>query len=176
MPAESPDVSATTCEHAARSTGVDRLLAQARAGLHRLHPAEAWAATRRGGMIADTRPEFQRRAAGEIPGAVVIERNHLEWRLDPTCESRIPEASSHDIHWIVICAEGYSSSLAAAALRELGLHNATDVIGGFDAWVEADLPVVHPARPTVPRGPGEGGLPEDGPRNGELYVGRYSMQ
>jgi rhodanese-related sulfurtransferase len=85
----------------------------------------------------------------------VIERNHLEWRLDPTCESRIPEASSRHIQWIVICAEGYSSSLAAAALRELGLHNATDVVGGFDAWVEAGLPTVRPARPTAPRGPGE---------------------
>ena len=156
MPVESPGVRMTTGEYAAPATDVDRLLAQARAGLHRLSPAEAWAAVRRGGKIADTRPESQRRAAGEIPGAVVIERNHLEWRLDPTCESRIPEAGSHDIQWIVICAEGYSSSLAAAALRELGLSNATDVVGGFDAWVEAGLPTVHPARPTVPRGPGEG--------------------
>jgi rhodanese-related sulfurtransferase len=166
MPVESLGVPTTTCESAALATDVDRLLAQARAGLHRLHPAEAWAAMRRGGKLADTRPESQRRAAGEIPGAVVIERNHLEWRLDPTCESRIPEAGSHDIQWIVICAEGYSSSLAAAALRELGLYKATDVIGGFDAWVEAGLPIVHPARPTVPRGPGEGELLEGGPHGG----------
>ncbi|MFI7124395.1 rhodanese-like domain-containing protein [Nonomuraea sp. NPDC050153] len=157
---ESPSASTTTCEYAARGNDVDRLLAQARAGLQRLRPAEAWAAVGRGAKIADTRPESQRRAAGEIPGAVVIERNHLEWRLDPTCESRIPEAGSHDIQWIVICAEGYSSSLAAATLRELGLYNATDVIGGFDAWVEAGLPTVHPARPTAPRGPGEAGSHE----------------
>ncbi|MEU7854402.1 rhodanese-like domain-containing protein [Nonomuraea sp. NPDC049141] len=156
MPVESPGVPITTGEYAAPATDVDRLLAQARTGLHRLSPAEAWAAVRSGGKIADTRPESQRRAAGEIPGAVVIERNHLEWRLDPTCESRIPEAGSHDIQWIVICAEGYSSSLAAAALRELGLSNATDVVGGFEAWVEAGLPTVRPARPTVPRGPKEG--------------------
>ncbi|WP_043632170.1 rhodanese-like domain-containing protein [Nonomuraea candida] len=134
---------------------VDRLLARAREGLPRLRPVEAWAAAGHGARIVDTRPEHQRRAAGEIPGAVVVERNHLEWRLDPTCGSRIPEADSPHIQWIVICAEGYSSSLAAAALRELGLLNATDVIGGFDAWVEAGLPTVHPARPTAPRGPGE---------------------
>ncbi|MFB4267973.1 rhodanese-like domain-containing protein [Nonomuraea sp. GTA35] len=148
-------MSTTTGEPSARATEVDRLLAQARAGFQRLRPAEAWAAAGRGAKIVDTRPEHQRRAAGEVPGAIVIERNHLEWRLDPTCESRIPEASSRHIQWIVICAEGYSSSLAAAALRELGLHNATDVVGGFDAWVEAGLPTVRPARPTGPRGPGE---------------------
>ncbi|WP_433242597.1 rhodanese-like domain-containing protein [Streptosporangium sp. CA-135522] len=141
------------CEYAAPATDVDRLLEQARAGLHRLPPAEAWAAVGRGALIVDTRPEFQRRDAGEIPGAVIVERNHLEWRLDPTCGSRIPEATSHEIMWIVICAEGYSSSLAAAVLRHLGLLNATDVIGGFDAWMKAGLPVVHPAQPTVPRGP-----------------------
>ncbi|GAA2355289.1 rhodanese-like domain-containing protein [Nonomuraea africana] len=137
-------------------TDVDRLLAEARADLCRLRPAEAWAAVSRGAVIVDTRPEFQRRAAGEIPGAIVIERNHLEWRLDPTCDSRIPEATSHDIPWIVICAEGYSSSLAAAELRRLGLRHATDVIGGLDAWIQDGLPVVHPARPTAPRGPGDG--------------------
>ncbi|MFG1710346.1 rhodanese-like domain-containing protein [Nonomuraea sp. M3C6] len=168
MPVESPGGPTTTCEYAAPATEVDRLLARTLAGLHRLHPAEAWAAVRRGGMIADTRPESQRRAAGEIPGAVVIERNHLEWRLDPTCEFRIPEATSHDIHWIVICAEGYSSSLAAAVLRELGLYNATDVIGGFDAWVEAGLPTLRPARPTAPRGPGEGA---EGGRRGPVGRG-----
>uniref|UniRef100_UPI0037CC6EC8 rhodanese-like domain-containing protein n=1 Tax=Nonomuraea gerenzanensis TaxID=93944 RepID=UPI0037CC6EC8 len=155
MPGESPTALTTTGEPCAGATEVDRLLAQARAGLRRLAPAEAWAAAGRGAKIVDTRPEHQRRAAGEIPGAVVVERNHLEWRLDPTCEARIPEADSRHIQWIVICAEGYSSSLAAAALRELGLSNATDVIGGFDAWAEAGLPTVRPARPTTPRGPGE---------------------
>jgi rhodanese-related sulfurtransferase len=155
MSGESPSVLTTTGESSARAAEVDRLLARARAGLPRLRPVEAWAAAGRGARIVDTRPEHQRRAAGEVPGAVVIERNHLEWRLDPTCGSRIPEADSPHIQWIVICAEGYSSSLAAATLRELGLRNATDVIGGFDAWVAAGLPTVHPARPTAPRGPGE---------------------
>ncbi|WP_345573041.1 rhodanese-like domain-containing protein [Nonomuraea rosea] len=141
--------------YSAPAAEVDRFLAQARAELRRLWPVEAWAAVGRGAKIVDTRPEHQRRAAGEIPGAIVIERNHLEWRLDPTCDSRIPEADSRHIQWIVICAEGYSSSLAAAALRELGLDNATDVIGGVDAWVAAGLPTIHPSQPTAPRGPGE---------------------
>ncbi|WP_326633634.1 rhodanese-like domain-containing protein [Nonomuraea fuscirosea] len=155
MPAESLSASTTTGEPYARAAEIDALLARARAGYRRLRPAEAWSAVGRGAKLVDTRPEHQRRASGEIPGAVVIERNHLEWRLDPTCAARIPEASSLHTQWIVICAEGYSSSLAAAALRELGLHNATDVIGGFDAWTEAGLPTVRPARPTPPRGPGE---------------------
>lgn len=154
MPVESPSGPTTICACASPANDIDRLLKEARAGLRRLLPAEAWEAAGRGALIVDTRPEFQRRAAGEVPGAVVVERNHLEWRLDPTCEARIPEATSHEIRWIVICAEGYSSSLAAAVLRQLGLLNATDVIGGFDAWVEAGLPVLRPARPTLPRGPG----------------------
>ncbi|WP_214324476.1 rhodanese-like domain-containing protein [Nonomuraea sediminis] len=160
MPVESPGVPATDCACAGPETDIDLLLAHARAGLDRLRPAQAWAAAGRGALIADTRPEFQRRAAGEVPGAIVIERNHLEWRLDPKCEARIPEATSHDVHWILICAEGYSSSLAAAVLRQLGLRNATDVIGGFDAWAAEGLPIVRPAHPTPPRGPGEAGLPQ----------------
>lgn len=78
----------------------------------------------------DTRPEYQRRADGDIPGAVVVERNQLEWRPDPDSLSRVPEAEHDRIRWIVICDEGYSSSLAAASLREIGLVNVTDVIGG----------------------------------------------
>src|SRR4051812_34344607 len=96
---------------------------------------------RRGAILVDTRPEFQRRADGDIPGAIVIERVHLEWRLDPTSPTRIPQALDHDIESIVICDEGYSSSLAAASLRTLGLHKATDVIGGFRAWRAAGLSV-----------------------------------
>ncbi|MFF5207079.1 rhodanese-like domain-containing protein [Streptosporangium sp. NPDC000396] len=140
-----------------QTSDVARLLDQSRAGIRRLRPADAWKAAQRGAFIVDTRPEFQRRATGEIPGAVVIERNHLEWRLDPRCDSRIPEAVSHEIQWIVICAEGYSSSLAAASLRQLGLHRATDVVGGFDAWREDGLPTARPARPTTARGPGQAG-------------------
>jgi rhodanese-related sulfurtransferase len=91
----------------------------------------------------DTRPEYQRRADGDIPGAVVVERNHLEWRLDPHSDSRIPEAVHDRVHWIVICDEGYSSSLAAASLRAIGLVNATDVVGGFQEWRAAGLPVTR---------------------------------
>jgi rhodanese-related sulfurtransferase len=126
-------------------TGIEQLLAQARAGLRRLEPHQALDAGRDGAILVDTRPEFQRRADGEIPGAIVVERNHLEWRLDPTSAARLPEAVDRDVAWIVICDEGYSSSLAAASLRSLGLHRATDVIGGFRAWRAAGLPVGHSA-------------------------------
>ncbi|MEU0565398.1 rhodanese-like domain-containing protein [Nonomuraea sp. NPDC005983] len=135
---------------------IDRLLARARAGLRRLPPAEACAAASRGeAIIVDTRPEFQRRSGGEVPGAIVIERNQLEWRLDPRCDARIPEATSAHIRWIILCDEGYSSSLAAESLRQIGLANATDVIGGFQAWTAAGLEVSRPAALTRPRGPGE---------------------
>ncbi|MFI0421013.1 rhodanese-like domain-containing protein [Spongiactinospora sp. 9N601] len=124
---------------------IDVVLAAARSRLRRLHPAQAAEAVAGGARLVDTRPEFQRQADGEIPGAVIIERNHLEWRLDPTSDAKIPEAVDHDVAWIVVCDEGYSSSLAAASLQALGLHNATDVIGGFQAWKLAGLPVT-PAR------------------------------
>jgi rhodanese-related sulfurtransferase len=75
-----------------------------------------------------------------VPDAVVIERNHLEWRLDPASDARIPEAVDHDVAWVVLCSEGYTSSLAAAALQDLGIHRATDVVGGFRAWAAAGLP------------------------------------
>ena len=123
---------------------VDDLLAAARARLQRLTPAEASDAAARGALLVDTRPEWQRRAEGEIPGALLIERNHLEWRLDPTSDARIPAAVDHDVEIIVVCSEGYSSSLAAASLQDLGLHHATDLDGGFRAWRAAGLPV-HPA-------------------------------
>jgi rhodanese-related sulfurtransferase len=120
---------------------VDDLLAAARARLQRFTPAEASEAAARGALLVDTRPEWQRRAEGEIPGALLIERNHLEWRLDPTSDARIPAAVDHDVEIIVVCSEGYSSSLAAASLQDLGLHHATDLDGGFRAWRAAGLPV-----------------------------------
>ena len=123
------------------TSGVDDLLARARARLDRIEPGDAAAAVRRGALLVDTRPEWQRRAEGGIPGAKVIERNHLEWRLDPTSEARIPEAVDHDVEVIVVCSEGYSSSLAAASLQDLGLRRATDLVGGFQAWRAAGLPV-----------------------------------
>ena len=122
-------------------TSVDELLAAARERLVRVEPAAAAVALERGALLVDTRPEWQRRADGEIPGALVIERNHLEWRLDPASDARIPQAVDHEVEVIVVCSEGYSSSLAATSLQDLGLHRATDLIGGFHAWRAAGLSV-----------------------------------
>jgi rhodanese-related sulfurtransferase len=122
------------------SPTIAEVLDAARARLHRLEPAEAAAAFERGALLVDTRPAWQREAEGGIPGALVIERNHLEWRLDPTSDARIPEAVDHDVEIVVVCSEGYSSSLAAASLQDLGLRRATDLVGGFRAWRDAGLP------------------------------------
>ena len=131
---------------------IDHVLAAARAGLRRLEPAQAADAVGNGARLVDTRPQFQRHADGEIPGAIAIERNHLEWRLDPVSTGRIPEATDHDIAWIVLCDEGYSSSLAAASRIGVspGLRHATDVIGGVQAWKAAGLPITPPARQSSP--------------------------
>lgn len=120
---------------------IDEMLAAARARLHRLEPPQAAAAAAEGALLVDTRPAAQRAEYGEIPGALLIERNHLEWRLDPTSDARIPEATSHDLPIVVICQAGYSSSLAAASLQDIGLQHATDLVGGFEAWAAAGLPV-----------------------------------
>jgi len=120
---------------------IDDVLSDARARLQRVTPEDAAKAVdERGALLVDTRPEWQRREEGEIPGALLIERNHIEWRLDPASDARIPEAVDHDVEVIVVCSEGYASSLAAASLQDLGLHRATDLIGGFRAWREAGLP------------------------------------
>lgn len=121
--------------------GVDALLAEARAGIHRPGPAELVAAVQRGAVVIDTRTETQRAEQGELPGAIVIDRTILEWRLDPDSDYRIPEAADHDIEVIVVCSQGYSSSLAAASLRALGLWRATDLAGGFESYVAAGLPL-----------------------------------
>jgi len=121
---------------------IGRLLAEVRASLVRLEPVEVAEALRRGAFLIDTRPVEQRGRDGEIPGAVVVDRNVLEWRLDPTSPDRLWFVTGPDHHLIVICNEGYSSSLAAGMLVRLGLHRATDVIGGFQAWRAAGLPVV----------------------------------
>jgi rhodanese-related sulfurtransferase len=118
---------------------VDELLARARRHLVRIEPAQAAAELEQGALLVDIRPAEQR-ADGEIPGATVIDRNVLEWRLDPASPSRIAAADGYDVRMILICDEGYSSSLVAATLKELGLVNATDVIGGFQAWRAAGLP------------------------------------
>ena len=120
---------------------IDAVLTEARARLQRITPADAAKAVdERGALLVDTRPEWQRREEGEVPGALLIERNHIEWRLDPASDARIPEAVDHDVEVIVMCSEGYASSLAAASLQDLGLHRATDLVGGFRAWQAAGLP------------------------------------
>lgn len=94
-----------------------------------------------GALLVDTRTETQRGEQGELPGALVIDRTVLEWRLDPACAARIPEAVDYDVDIIVVCRQGYSSSLASASLRAVGLHRATDLIDGVEGWIAAGLPV-----------------------------------
>jgi rhodanese-related sulfurtransferase len=119
---------------------IDDMLAEARTRLARLSPAQADEAVRAGAVLVDIRPAAQRAAEGEIPGAVIVERNVLEWRFDPASAARLPIAG-YDLQVIVFCSEGYTSSLAAAALQELGVHRATDVAGGFKAWQASGRPV-----------------------------------
>jgi rhodanese-related sulfurtransferase len=120
---------------------VGQLLDEARDRLRRLSPAEAADALAAGALVVDTRPAAQREREGEMPGALVIERNVLEWRLDPASPDRVPDVTGYDQVVVVVCSEGYSSSLAAAALQDMGFRNATDVAGGFQAWKAAGLPV-----------------------------------
>ncbi len=121
--------------------GVDSLLALARDGVQRLSPQQARHAAQQGALLVDTRTETQRTEQGELPGALVIDRTVLEWRLDPAGPHGVPEAADHDVQVVVVCRQGYSSSLAAASLRALGLHRATDLVGGVEAWIAAGLPV-----------------------------------
>jgi rhodanese-related sulfurtransferase len=123
----------------AGAAGVDALLAEARGGLHRLRPEAAHAALTGGAVLVDIRPLEQRIAEGEVPGAIIIARNVLEWRLDPRCEARIPVLTRPGLKIIVMCSQGYASSLAAASLRRIGLE-ATDLDGGFQAWQATGLP------------------------------------
>lgn len=119
--------------------GIDVLLAQARDRIDRVEAADLRAELDAGAILVDTRPAAQRATEGEVDGALVIERNVLEWRLDPTSDARIPEATGWDVRWLVMCQEGYASSLAAAALRDLGLHRAADVAGGYAAVAAASV-------------------------------------
>ena len=120
---------------------VDDLLAEARSTLERVTAQQARDELAGGATLIDVRTSEQRAEHGEIPGAIPIGLNVLEWRLDPSSEWRNPAATDHDVRVIVFCQEGFSSSLAAARLQSLGLHRATDVIGGFEAWRDAGLPV-----------------------------------
>ena len=121
---------------------LDELLAVARGQLgHRPGPIETAAAVTNGALLVDIRPIEQRRRGGEIPGAVIIDRNVLEWRLAPSSPHRLPDMGDHDRLVVVMCNEGYASSLAAATLRNVGLDRVTDLDGGFQAWAAAGLPV-----------------------------------
>jgi rhodanese-related sulfurtransferase len=120
---------------------IDDELAKSRRGLERVSPAEAAAAFEAGALLVDIRPVAQRSADGEIPGALILERNVLEWRLDPASDHRIPEITGREQVVIVVCDAGYASSLAAASLQAVGLPRATDLDGGFQAWRAAGRPV-----------------------------------
>jgi rhodanese-related sulfurtransferase len=117
---------------------IDRLLVNARKTFDRVSPYRAQREAERGAVIVDIRPDWQRQV--EIPGSLIIERNHLEWRVHPDSDARLPIAESTS-RWVLVCSEGYASSLAAATLVQLGL-DATDIVGGIEAWQEAGLPVV----------------------------------
>ncbi|MBZ9639182.1 rhodanese-like domain-containing protein [Streptomyces sp. PSKA30] len=124
------------------AVGIDGLLERVREGYERVEPQDAYDAARAGeALLVDIRYAALRERDGLIPGALVVERNELEWRLDPHGSHRLPEATSHDLRVVVICNEGYASSLAADSLHRLGLHRATDLVGGFQAWRAAGLPV-----------------------------------
>ncbi len=121
-------------------SSIARLLEECREGVARVTPDELAAVQAAGALVVDTRPVEQRERDGALPGAVVVDRNVLEWRLDPTSPHRLPDASDPGRSVVVVCDEGYSSSLAAHTLRRLGLRNATDLAGGYQAWL---------ARPSV---------------------------
>jgi len=118
---------------------IDAVLDAARAKLDRIEARDVPAALKRGALLVDIRPAAQRAREGDVAAALVIERNVLEWRCDPTSDARLPEAVGDDVEWLVLCSEGYTSSLAAAALRDLGLHRASDVVGGYQALKSAGV-------------------------------------
>jgi rhodanese-related sulfurtransferase len=118
---------------------IDAVLESAREKLTRIEAADVPAALERGALLVDIRPAAQRAAEGDVPAARLIERNVLEWRCDPTSDARLSEAVGDDVEWIVLCSEGYTSSLAAAALVDLGLHRSTDVVGGYHALKAAGV-------------------------------------
>ncbi len=121
---------------------IDQLVDAARRRLDRPGPARAWEAIRGGALLVDIRPQAQRRTEGRVPGSLHVERNVLEWRFDPRSQARLPEAAGYDVRLIIMCSQGYASSLAAASLQDLGLRNATDLAGGFAVWERAGLPVL----------------------------------
>jgi rhodanese-related sulfurtransferase len=135
----------------ARRCGIDDAPAAARRRFGRLSPAQAHAEAQEcDAVLVDIRPLAQRAREGAVPGALVIERNVLEWRFDPASSARLPIVTGYDTRPVLLCSEGYASSLAAASLQEIGLWRATDVIGGFKAWSEAGLPVASQVAVALP--------------------------
>ena len=122
---------------------IEEILAAARTRLDRVEPEALDTERCAGAVIVDIRPIEQRTRDGELPGAIVIDRNVLEWRLDPACEHHIADVADYDTRIVIVCNEGYQSSLAAALLRDVGLHRATDLVGGFQAWLRL---TTHEAR------------------------------
>ncbi len=120
---------------------IDELLLESRAGLERVQPSDLEREAAAGALVVDTRPVEQRERDGDLPGAVVIDRNVLEWRLDPASPHRLPVAGDPGRRIVVVCNEGYSSSLAAHTLQRLGLNRATDLVGGFQAWAALRRPL-----------------------------------
>ena len=127
---------------------IDELVEEARRHLRRVGPHEAFDAQRRGALLVDIRPQANRDSEGLLPGGIVVERTVLEWRFDPACDARL-DIASYDLEVILVCNEGYSSSLAAASLQALGVTRATDMTGGFRAWRALGLPVVSSDEPEV---------------------------
>ena len=140
-------MSAPVLERPRGARTIDELLAEARSRIDRLTVHEAAARVADGALLVDIRPAAQRAREGEVPGALLVERNVLEWRFDPASDARLPLATGYDLDVLVLCSEGYTSSLAADALRTLGLHRSSDVVGGFLAWAAAGLPTTGTPAP-----------------------------
>ncbi|MGW2842172.1 rhodanese-like domain-containing protein [Streptomyces sp. NPDC001493] len=131
-------------DSASAPVGIDEFLERVRKGFERIGPEKAAAEAAGGALLVDIRYAALRERDGLIPGALVVERNELEWRLDPWGSHRAEQAVGHDLRIVIVCNEGYASSLAVSSLHQLGLTRATDLIGGFQAWRAAGLPVTAP--------------------------------
>ena len=118
---------------------IDAILQASRSRLQRMDAEQVPAALDRGAVLVDIRPQAQRDREGAVPAALVVERNVLEWRCDPTSGARLPQAVDHDVEWVVLCSQGYTSSLAAAVLQDLGLWRATDIVGGYEALRDNEI-------------------------------------
>src|SRR5688572_14721564 len=123
----------------ADAAAIDGLLERARSSLRRVEAKELAAEVSKGAIVIDIRPSEQRERDGALPGAIVVDRNVLEWRLDPTSPHRLPVIADTDVRVIIVCNEGYSSSLAAATLQGLGLRFATALVGGYQSWRSMDF-------------------------------------